>query len=329
MSSQPTVQGHPGAIANYIRHGWKLVPIPAGTKGPQLKGWNLQQNTITDTDALPPHHGIGLAHAYSGTMALDIDEWNRAKEELIKFGIDLDSLYAAPDAVVIDSGRQGHGKLLYAMPFGMAMNSKKLVDTDANGDKYNYLDFRCATASGLTMQDVLPPSIHPDTLQPYRWAGKGHWEELPQIPTALFDYWSGLIDADKQMVIPTEGAVDASWDEIQQALEHISPDLSRDEWVQVGMSLHWAGCQTDSVDQAMLIWDEWSSQSSKYRGMRDVVTQWRSFKDTDAGVKLGTFFHIAKQHGWTRPRPDVSALFNSVSNQKIESTKQMHSTPWP
>ena len=34
------------------------------------------------------------------------------------------------------------------------------------------LEFRCGTADGLTVQDVLPPSMHPDTGMPYRWGGK-------------------------------------------------------------------------------------------------------------------------------------------------------------
>ena len=123
MSNQ--VQSHPASVETYIRHGWSLVPIPPGTKGPAHKGWNLKENALTLDMTLPPGYGIGLAHAYSGTMALDIDNWDRAAFELMMRGIDLAALYAAPDAVIIDSGRQGHGKLLYAMPFGLALPSKR------------------------------------------------------------------------------------------------------------------------------------------------------------------------------------------------------------
>ena len=105
----------------YIRHGWSLVPIPPGTKGPAHRGWNLRTSALTLESTLPPGYGIGLAHAYSGTMALDIDSWDRAAFELMLHGINLQTLYDAPDAVIIDSGRQGHGKLLYAMPLGLAL----------------------------------------------------------------------------------------------------------------------------------------------------------------------------------------------------------------
>ncbi len=51
------------------------------------------------------------------------------------------------------------------------------------------LEFRCGTCDGLTVQDVLPPSIHPDTGQPYKWGGKGNWQAIPVIPAALLAIW--------------------------------------------------------------------------------------------------------------------------------------------
>lgn len=307
------VAQHPASVDAYMRHGWSLVPIPPGTKGPETKGWNLRHNALQSQHQLPPGWGIGLAHAYSGTMAVDIDVWNRAAAELRLHGIDLQALYDAPDAVVVDSGKQGHGKLLYAMPFGLALQSKKLIDTDPQGKRYNYLDLRCGTANGLTVQDVLPPSIHPDTNQPYRWAGRGHWTRLPVIPDALLKFWNGLLEADRTRVMPTGTAGTASWDEIKSALAYISPDCSRDEWVQVGMALHYAGTQTQEVDAALHLWDQWSQPSSKYPGDRAMLTQWNSFKPDKANtVKLGTLFRMAHQAGWTRPMPDVATLFGAT-----------------
>ena len=125
MTAPQTVQSHPASVDAYIRHGWSLVPIPANTKGPRTPGWNLKQNALKAQGDLPPGYGIGLAHAYSGTMALDIDNWTVTTSLLAEHGIDLQALYDAPDAVVINSGKPGHGKLLYAMPFGAALPSKR------------------------------------------------------------------------------------------------------------------------------------------------------------------------------------------------------------
>ena len=281
------------------------MPIPPGTKGPRTPGWNIKHNALKTQADLPAAYGIGLAHAYSGTMAFDIDNWDAT----IAQGIDVQTLYDAPDAVVIHSGRPGHGKLLYQMPFGLALPSKKVII-----DGLTVYELRCATANGLTVQDVLPPSIHPDTRQPYHWAGRGHWTRLPTIPQSLLDIWQSLLTQDKERTITTDGAVDASWEEIRQAVEAIPADCSREEWVNVGMALHWAGTQTDQLDAALSLWNEWSAQSAaKYPGERGIAGQWLSFKtDKATAVKLGTLFHIAKQHGWQRPTPDAAALFSKV-----------------
>jgi len=308
MTAVPSVQQHPASVDAYIRHGWSLVPIPPGTKGPTgaaAVGWNKRERCLKDQTQLPPGYGIGLAHAYSGTMAFDIDNWDATLAQ----GIDLQALYDAPDAVIINSGRPGHGKLLYSMPFGLALPSKKILVGGVTA-----YELRCATANGLTVQDVLPPSIHPDTKQPYHWAGDGHWMRLPVIPQQLLDIWQELLAQDKERTIATGEQVDASWEEIRQALEAIPADCAREEWINVGMALHWAGTQTEQLDAALQLWNEWSAQSAaKYPGERGIVTQWVSFKpDKATAVKLGTLFHIAKQHGWQRPTPDAHELFSKV-----------------
>lgn len=311
MNESQMIQ-HPASVDAYIRHGWSLVPIPPGSKGPRQTGWNRKENALRSQSNLPLGYGIGLAHAYSGTMALDVDDWQRATFELMLHSIDLNALYTAHDAVIIDSGRQGHGKLIYAMPPGKVLPSKKLTDTDTQGANYNYLDFRCATADGLTVQDVLPPSIHPDTRQPYRWAGYGNWTRLPQIPSHLLDFWQNLVDKDKQATVPSGDTMPTSWDEIQRALGFIDPDCDRKQWIDIGAALHLAGTQLNQLDTALHTWNQWSQGSHKYPGERDILVQWRAFRsDKTSLVKLGTIFMLAKKGGYVRPSPDVSALFKT------------------
>ena len=311
MNTATQVTQHPASVDAYIRHGWSLVPIPAGTKGPRTPGWNLKGNAIKSQSELPQGFGIGLAHAYSGTMALDIDEWVSASAALLPHGIDLNALYGAPDAVIVDSGRSGRGKLIYQMPFGLALPSKKII---ING--ITSYELRCATASGMTVQDVLPPSIHPATNQPYRWAGNGNWMRLPTIPQALLDLWQSFLEKEKDRILSTGDALKASWEDIRSAMECIPASCTREEWVSVGMALHWAATQTDELDQALYLWNEWSNQSvDKYPGTREILNQWNSFKsDKSTGLKLGTLFHIAKGHGWVRPAPDVAALFAAIED---------------
>jgi hypothetical protein len=172
---------------------------------------------------------------------------------------------------------------------------------------------------------VLPPSIHPETRQPYHWAGHGHWTRMPVIPQALLDLWNGMLTQDKERTIATDGSVDASWEEIRQALDAVPAECTRDEWVNIGMALHWAGTQTDQLEQALALWNEWSATAqTKYPGEREILTQWISFKtDKATAVKLGTLFHIAKSHGWTRPVPDASELFSKIDIPVMEPLSVM------
>ena len=108
---------------DYVTAGWALISIPKGKKGPATKGWNEAANAITDPERAGELNGnIGIAHAYclpSPTMALDIDDMERASAWLAARGIDVGELLDADDAVQIVSGRLGRGKLLYRLPSGM------------------------------------------------------------------------------------------------------------------------------------------------------------------------------------------------------------------
>lgn len=329
---------HPSSVDAYLRHGWKLIPIPPGRKGPVTKGWNQHSALLCSQADLPHGWGIGLAHSYTGTMALDVDDWNRAARELASEGIDLQALYDAPDAVVVDSGRQGHGKLLYAMPMGIPMQSAKLMDRRFNFEKgveesYNYLDFRCATSEGLTVQDVLPPSIHPDTGQPYRWAGRGHWMRLPTIPHDLMQFWQRRLEASVSLTPSNTDTIsdsDVEWDVIRDALKHISPDCSREEWITVGMALHYAGAATNQVEEAAETWNQWSAQSAtKYPGARGMATQWRSFNVSKTNkVKLGSLFRMATNAGWVKPMPDVTQMFSETEvKAPVQLTNDLRPPP--
>jgi hypothetical protein len=240
-------------------------------------------------------------------MALDIDNWDQAVGELAIKGIDLEALYSAPDAVVIDSGRHGHGKLLYAMPAGLTLPSKRI-----NSNGKTVYELRCSTAEGSTVQDILPPSIHPDTQQPYRWAGNGHWTRLPQIPEPLLDFWRSLIEQDPPRPADTAPS-SASWSQIQDALSHISPDIDRDEWIRIGAALHLHGTHTGELERAYTLWTQWSSTSDKFPGQKGIGVQWSSFNaNKGTTVTLGTLFKLARDAGWVQPDPDVTGMFSTV-----------------
>ncbi len=182
MGAHPT--GH--FAVQYVQNGLALCGVPEGSKGPRYFGWNERSKAITDPRmAMNLKGGVGLLHAYSGTMALDIDNEAEATAWLLDRGISSVQLSAAPEAVAINSGRPGKGKLLYRLPEGVAPFETLKV----SGPNGMVLEFRCATREGKSDQDVLPPSIHPDTCRAYQWGGAGDWRSIQQIPKMLLKCW--------------------------------------------------------------------------------------------------------------------------------------------
>ena len=102
------------SVREYLSLGWALCPIPDKSKAPNLHGWNRLDNGIFRPDqAGLITANVGLLHAYSGTVAIDVDDYRLAKPFLHQNEVDLDALLTDPGAVLIDSGRENRHKLLY------------------------------------------------------------------------------------------------------------------------------------------------------------------------------------------------------------------------
>lgn len=271
------------SFRDYLLHGWKLCSINPGTKGPLRKGWNVRANAIDDPSRGPGLAGAGLCHAWSGTCALDVDDYGRAREWLTERGIDLDALLTDRRAVRIDSGRAERAKLLYALPTPLA--SLKLAPYQLPDEKtgklktYHALELRCATADGLTVQDVLPETIHPTTGMPYKWVYGdelfGHWSMLPPVPEALLALWiaelAPVSSAPRVLVAPS-GAAAA---EIMALMESQDPDADYDTWIKNGQRIHH---ETQGSPEGFAIWNAWSAKGSKYKDEADLKSHWRSFR---------------------------------------------------
>lgn len=174
--------------AAYARAGLALIPIPRGRKGPQEAGWQHEDRAIRDEARAAALVGcnIGLAHRWCGTCAVDVDDFAKADAWLAARGINLQALLLADGAVQIRSGRANRAKLIYRLPPGVDW----LPTQSLTGEG---LELRCASRDGRsTVQDVLPPSIHPETGKPYEWVGD--WRRLPTLPDELLRLWRSLIE---------------------------------------------------------------------------------------------------------------------------------------
>lgn len=297
-------------VADYIDAGLALVPIAQGSKGPRTTGWNLKSNAITNAAKFPGGMGVGIAHAWSGTCAIDVDDLTAARAYLAARKIDLDAMLTDPVNVQIVSGRPNRAKLLFRM-FNkeMSLPSKKIM--------YNGVlafELRSGTAEGLTVQDCAPPTVHPDTGKPYEWLGD--WHNIPTIPNGLFALWCEIIEGDKQHVMSTgNGSIHASWDEIEEALYKVPANCDRKTHTDIGMALKMAGEQLGQIPKAAQLFLDWSATGAeKFKGMGDVLGQFNSYRNNHGNpINIATLFHHARQHGWKRRLPDVGHMFESMT----------------
>lgn len=265
------------AARQYVAQGWVLVPIARGSKGPRTEGWNLIANCITNTDQCGRvRDNVGLALAYSRMCTLDLDNLELARRYMQGRRIDLDELLGAADAVRISSGRPNRAKLLYRLPAGVAPLASKQLKAEG-------FELRCATVDGRTLQDVLPPSIHPETNEPYTWDYPepliGHWSIPPTLPTELLALWQELIKPVEREV-NEKAPLGLGKRELRELLKQYDPSTGYQEWVELGMALHH---ETRGGELGLDLWDEWSSTGVTYKGREDLAQHWDSFGKRSTG----------------------------------------------
>lgn len=319
------------SFREYVEHGWRLCPILPGNKGPTGEfaiGWSKRENAISDPARAATLPGAGLCHAWSGTCAIDVDDYGLARSWLAERGIDLDALMLASDSVQISSGRQNRGKLIYRLDSPLASVKvgpyKKKHPETGREQTYHALELRCATANGVTVQDVLPPTIHPMTGKPYEWmygdALIGHWSNLPALPDALREVWKAQLAPQQDALASSAAPIGADHREIAELLAGLDPDMPYDEWINIGMAVHH---ETRGSLAGFGLWDNWSAKGSKYKGTADLRKHWASFRSDAANPKtLGTLRAraVAKIEAFPLSEPEAAPPPVENSAPKTESS---------
>jgi hypothetical protein len=257
------------AAVEFVAHGWRLVPLGAD-KRPLRAKWNERARVVDTVEAAASLTcaGVGLAHAYSRTACVDIDDplaaikWSNAN------GLSFMAMREAPGAVVIESPKAGRYKLLFRLPHGVAP-LRTVVPVKG-------VELRCASANGKTVQDVLPPSAHPAGGS-YRWAGAGLWQDLPVLPDDLLAVWQALgagTTPDDAPELPADypEPLGLSRVEALKVLAKIDPDVSYPEWIRVGQAL-----QHEFPDGGLELWMSWSATGQKYPGPDLLREKWEGF----------------------------------------------------
>ena len=165
------------------RFGFKLVPLRG--KVPIGEAWNVDENLISNAQAARQHwsrkpfDNVGVCLEPSRLVSLDADDPAGARIVLKAEGVDLDALIAATPTII------GRALRLEFSAANVKLGRKSVVwPARREGEKpITVLELRAGR-----VQDVLPPSIHPDTKQPYRWLTPPR-QGFPPLPDALLQLW--------------------------------------------------------------------------------------------------------------------------------------------
>ncbi|TRZ82326.1 DUF3987 domain-containing protein [bacterium] len=188
------------SACEYIeKFGWSLVRLPPKSKGDSRNdpGWNKKENAIDTIEKAKvwknsPDNNMGLLLEYSGIVSIDIDHEEYSRHVFYVLGLDYDLLLEDAPRIV---GRTGRDKALFRAPVEIALKYHKLewpgkTQKDRN---ITVFELRCGK-----IQDVLPPSIHPDTKMPYSWARHPD-AGIPDLPKEIIAIWSNWSFFEKQL----------------------------------------------------------------------------------------------------------------------------------
>jgi hypothetical protein len=179
------------------RFGWTLVKLRPRTKIPALASWS-DGGIATPEQArtqLSPQDNIGILHEPSGTATFDVDHLEYTRLVLAEFGLDYDELMQSGLRI---RTREGRDKILCKVPETLlAQGAKpkiKLTWPDqgnARDEAGNLIQVTVFELRSGRNQDMLPPSIHPDTGHPIEWVRPiEEVHEIPEAPEALVTLWA-------------------------------------------------------------------------------------------------------------------------------------------
>lgn len=181
------------------RFGMHLIPLQVKSKLPIQNDWG--HNTLTVETAQEyfdqnPAHNLGVALGPSRLCSLDIDCMDSFRTICECFGIDLGDLIRTTPTI---QGASKGMRLMFRVPDGIELPYAKLnwARDDESGKQYTVFELRAASGDKQRF-DVLPPSIHPDTLKPYSWVTQPR-DDWPTPPRWLMAMWTDFDKFKPQM----------------------------------------------------------------------------------------------------------------------------------
>lgn len=174
------------AAVKYVKMGFVLIPLPFAKKCCYIKGWPQGKGNISTIEECEyfrdnPVSNMGVNLGFSDILIVDIDHKPSFIEFCKTYG--LEELLTT-STMGIKSHRENSGKLIFHKPQEWRGRYHKV--TEFGGYDGCVCEFRC----GEGLQDVLPPSVHPDTGKRYELVNEECGiAELPQSVRAFWEDW--------------------------------------------------------------------------------------------------------------------------------------------
>lgn len=169
------------ALRYASRYGWRVFPLDG--KEPRIKGGfrsaTTDERTIKQWWRKWPDANIGIAcDSEHGPIVIDLDEPKAHEVSGFKF---LKKLELPREGLVTRSAVSREGRLhLYFAPMRDGTQLKRMIRPLSQYDRKVAIDI---LADGGYV--VAPPSIHPDTGEPYRWESR---VDMAPFPKRLFRF---------------------------------------------------------------------------------------------------------------------------------------------
>ncbi len=104
-------------------------------------------------------------------------------------------------------------------------------------------------------------------------------------------------------------------DDVREALQFISPNLQRDEWVKVGMAI-----KSEFGDAGFDLFNDWSKDGDNYNEA-GVRSTWRSIK-AGGGVTIKTLFKLARDGGYRSSANPAPRVIDPEESKQREEARQ-------
>lgn len=314
-----------------VAHGAALHWLKPKSKAPADEGW--PDAKINDLDTLTRKHeagqniGIRLGQfsktpaGYIHVIDVDIRDPDQADEAweavITHLGVNAAKM---PSVVSGSGGESRHVYILTEKP----LKSRKIAKSEGFSHVFDpKLDREVKKFDweieffGTGKQVVIPPSIHPDTGQPYRWEREFDWDLLdlgigPVVNTSGWPVSSAEDDEDDDdndlFAIVRAEPLDLTDDEVDGYIADVPEEWveDRETWLTVGAAL---SHQYKGGQVGFEKWCEWSRQSDKFN-LRDSKIVWRSFKGAKKPITFRSVIQAAQDQRLQSNLPALSVQQN-------------------